>query len=183
VDDFRAYDTVYSITPRNLAGLNLGIISNLHLGNNFDVRLIPTLSFVQRNLDYEIDLIDSISLLRTEVKTIESTYLEFPLHLKFKSNRINNYRVFVFGGVKFASDMISQAKVQQRGRDIVKLKRQDFGYEIGMGFDFYMVYFKFSPEIKMYNGMNNLIVKENTTYARPLKNLQSKAFVVSFTFE
>jgi hypothetical protein len=181
VDDFKELDSIYSIEPGAVMGLNLGIISNLRIGNHFDLRFIPALSFAQRNLDYNFYYPGSSGNLIT--KKIESTYLEFPLNLKFKSKRINNYRVYVLAGGRYSIDMVSQAKVLNRDKDIVKLERYDYGYEIGVGFDFYMTYFKFSPEIKMFNGLNNLLVSENTALAKPLEGLRSKIFLISFTFE
>jgi hypothetical protein len=131
-----------------------------------------------------MDLHDTLHPSRTSVtKTIESTYLEFPIDLKFKSNRINNYRIYVLGGFKYGIDMISQAKVESKDKDFVKLKRNDLGYEVGLGFDFYLVYFKFSPEIKMFNGLDNLLVQDGRRYSRPLKGLYSRIFLVSFNFE
>ena len=79
--------------------------------------------------------------------------------------------------------MVSQAKVKKTDKDILKLKRADYGYEIGLGFDFYLTYFKFSPEIKMYNGLTNLIVNENTPFSSPIDALYAKTFVVSLFFE
>jgi len=152
------------------------------MGEHFDLRFIPALAFTQRNLEYDL-IYPNTAGDRIVTKTIESTYLEFPLDIKFKSARINNYRIYVLGGARYGIDMISQAKVLQKDKDIVKLQRRDFGYEIGMGFDFYLTYFKFSPEIKMYNGLNNLLVQDQRTFAKPLKELYAKTFMISFTFE
>jgi len=91
--------------------------------------------------------------------------------------------MYVLAGARYSIDMVSQAKVRDKDKDIVKLKRYDYGYEIGLGFDFYLTYFKFSPEIKMFNGLNNLLVKDNSRYASPLEKLNSKIFLVSFLFE
>lgn len=183
VGDLRIRDTVYSIIPRGTSGLNLGIISNLKLGEHFDLRFIPALAFTQRNLEYSMVYTDSNFSRETITKQVESTYLEFPLELKFKSTRIDNYRVYVLAGWKYAIDMVSQAKVLAKDKEIVKLKKYDYGYEIGVGFDFYMTYFKFSPELKMYNGLTNLLVQDGRRFSNPLNGLSSKAFVISFTFE
>ena len=104
-------------------------------------------------------------------KQVESTYLEFPLDLKFKSTRIDNYRIYILAGWKYAIDMVSQAKVLAKDKEIVKLKKHDYGYEIGVGFDFYLTYFKFSPEIKMYNGLTNLLVQDGRRFSSPLNGL------------
>jgi len=181
VGDLKIRDSIYSIEGSSVSGLNLGIISNLKLGEHFDLRFIPTLSFGQRNLKYHFIYNDSSEVFTD--KQIESTYLEFPFYLKFKSKRVNNYRIYVFGGYKFAIDMVSQAKVQNRDKDVVKLRRNDNGYEIGLGVDFYLTYFKFAPEIKMYHGLRNLLIKEDTPFSSPLEALYSKTFAISFTFE
>lgn len=181
VPNFNLMDSVYSVESSPSAGLNLTILSNLRLGEYFDLRFLPTLSFAQRNLDYTLMYSDSVPF--TKTKIVESTYLEFPLELKYKSKRIDNYRVYVLGGFKYGIDMVSQAKVKAEDPDIIKLERYDYGYEIGLGFDFYLSYFKFSPEIKMFTGLKNLIVPENTTYSSPIESLYSKTFTVSLTFE
>ncbi len=181
VSDFDTQDSIFSIEPQSVLGLNLGIVSNLRLGEHWDLRFIPALSFAQRNLEYIFYYPGTSGDLVT--KNIESTYLEFPLDIKFKSNRINNYRMYVLAGGHYSIDMVSQAKVLNKDKDIVKLEKHDYGYEIGVGFDFYLTYFKFSPELKMFNGLNNLLVKENTPYAKPLDGLKSKIFMISFTFE
>src|SRR5687768_11754019 len=120
VEDLRIRDTVYSITPRTTSGLNLGIISNLKLGEHFDLRFIPALSFTQRNLEYAMVYTDSNFKDETITKQVESTYLEFPFLLKFKSARIDNYRIYVIAGWKYAIDMVSQAKVLAKDKEIVK---------------------------------------------------------------
>jgi hypothetical protein len=181
VDDFRIRDTIYTVTAKSVSGLNLGIIANIRVWDYFDLRFIPSLAFSQRNLIYNLTYSDTLQ--EDIVKKIESTYLEFPLDLKFKSKRIGNYRVYVLVGAKYAIDMVSQEKVLAKDKEIVKLNRYDYGYEVGLGFDFYMTYFKFSPEIKMFNGMNNLLVQDGRLFAKPIKALYSKTFVLSFTFE
>ncbi len=183
VADLRIRDTVYSIVPISTSGLNLGIISNLKMGEHFDLRFIPALAFTQRNLEYQMVYTDSNFKRETITKQVESTYLEFPFDIKFKSNRIDNYRIYVLGGFKYAIDMVSQAKVLAKDKEIVKLDKHDYGYEIGVGFDFYLPYFKFSPELKMYNGLKNLLVQDGRRFSAPLDGLYSKTFVISFTFE
>ncbi len=180
--DFKLQDSIYSITPMPQGGLNLGILMNLHLGNHFDLRFMPALSFVQRQLLFTY-YDPATGRNPTLNKAVESTYLEMPVDLKFKSKRIDNYRLYVLAGFRFQNDMISQAKVKEKDPDIIKLNRKDYGYEIGFGADLYMPFFKFSPEIKMYNGIPNLLVSENTVYSNSLSSLRSKVFYVSFFFE
>jgi hypothetical protein len=180
IPEFNMLDTLYTVESAPQSGFNLGIIVNLKLSENFDLRFVPDLAFSQRNLEYEF--VTPTKKYKI-VKEVESTFLEFPFDLKFKSNRVNNYRVYVVAGVKYAIDMVSQAKVENKDKQFVKLEKQDYGYQIGIGFDFYLERFKFSPELKMYNGLRNLLVDDPAIYSTSLESLYSKMFVFSLTFE
>src|ERR1700741_129011 len=84
VSNFNQIDSVTSIVPRGTSGFSLGIISNLRIWKYFDLRFIPTLSFVNRDIEYTLNLPSSPSTPVTFVKSVESTFVEFPLYLKFK---------------------------------------------------------------------------------------------------
>ena len=182
VKDIRALDSLNIIQNGSGAGFSLGIIGNLHLGDNFDLRFLPTLSFGERKITYTINYKTFDSLV-TRNKPVESTLLEFPLLLKFKSSRHANFRTYVIGGVKPMIDLASQNKVDDKGEKILKLKKNDLAFEIGMGFDFYSQYFKFTPEFKMAYGLSNLLVQENNIFTGGIDVLRSKAFYFSITFE
>jgi hypothetical protein len=180
--DLFQFDSLYNVDNIRQTGFNLGIVMNLRMGQNFDLRFIPDLAFVERHLEYTFYVNGKVQK-PTTVKKIESTFLEFPLYVKFKSERVNNYRVYVIAGGQYSIDMISQAKVENKDKQFVKLNRKDYGYTVGVGFDFYMEMFKFSPELKMYNGLNNLLVPDNTIFAKSLSGLNSKIFMISLLFE
>jgi hypothetical protein len=181
IGTFNLIDTLYTVESQAQTGFNLQIVTNLRMGENFDLRFLPGLAFATRNLNY--DFIHTIGTHETVVKKIESTFLEFPVDVKFKSDRLNNFRLYVLAGVKYSIDMVSQAAVQAKDKEFVKLQKHDYGYEVGFGMDFYLAMFKFSPEIKMYHGVRNLLVKDNLIYSQSLDALYSKMFVLSLTFE
>ena len=68
-------------------------------------------------------------------------------------------------------------------QQIVKLKRDDFSYEVGAGAEFYLQYFKFAIEGKLSIGTINLLIKDNTIYSNSIDKLNSKVFLISLTFE
>ena len=180
--DFAGYDSLDYIQTYRQGGFNLGIISNLHLGDYFDFRFIPTLSFSSRKLEYVFTSPTQGLLVRT--KDVESTFLDFPLLMKYKSQRHNNFRAYVIGGIRYTFDMASQKDVREEpGQAIVKINDQDYGLELGVGFDFYMNYFKFSPEIRYYFGLKNMIVRSNSVFSKPIDRLTSKIILISFNFE
>lgn len=180
IPDFNASDTLFRVESDKQSGFNIGIIANVGLNELFSVRFAPDLAFSQRNLYYTFyDANQPIEV----VKEIESTFLEFPLDLKLKSKRVNNYRMYVLAGVRYNIDMVSQAKVQNKDKDFVKLKRNDYGYQYGIGIDFYMERFKFGTELKMYHGLRNLLVDDPAVFSSSLDALRSRIFQLSFTFE
>ncbi len=176
------FDSLYNVDNLKQTGFNLGIVMNMRLGEHFDLRFIPDLAFGERDLEYTF-YVNGKMQKPTTLKKIESTWLDFPFYLKFKSERINNFRAYVIAGGQYSIDMVSQAKVENEDKQFVKLERKDYGYTIGVGFDFYMELFKFSTEVKMYNGLNNLLVPDNTIFAQSLSGLKSKIFMVSLLFE
>ena len=79
--------------------------------------------------------------------------LNFPILLKANTKRINNFAAYALTGLSYSYDLASQEDVEQSTTEpIVKLKKHDFAYHVGGGFDFYLPYFKFGIEIKLTNG-------------------------------
>jgi hypothetical protein len=182
-ENFHAMDSVYDIVPGASGGFNLQIVSNLRIFENMDLRFLPGLSFVQRDLNYTLILGGNPTTQKVK-KTVESTFVEFPLMLKFKSNRINNYRMYVFGGIKYSLDLASRKEDRDsKDKQPVKIEQNDYGYEIGFGLDLYLSYIKISPEIKMFTGVRNLLVKDEFVFSNTLDKLYSKIFTFSLTFE
>ncbi|HRP00976.1 MAG TPA: porin family protein [Flavobacteriales bacterium] len=164
-------------------GFNLGIISSLNMTDNLSLRFLPTLSFQERQLQYTFREPDGRK--KVFVKPVESTYLEFPLLVKFRSDRINNFAVYLIGGGKFGIDMASRKDVNQALDDeiVIKLEKYDYAAEIGGGFDFFLQYFKFGIELKTAIGIPNVLIDDDTRFSRPLESLRTRAFVFTLTFE
>ena len=174
-------DTLISLYAKSQKGFNLGIVSNLRIGKYTDLRFIPALVFGERHLQY--GFVDSSSVLSDKTKKIESTLIAFPICIKYKSERYNNFRTYVLGGIKYSMDIASQDEINDEGQEIVKLKKNDLMGEIGVGFDFYLEYFKFSPQIKLSYGVINLISKDETIYSKSINRLSTSGWIFSFTFE
>tara|TARA_Y100000813_G_C24158336_1_gene350865 strand:- start:1032 stop:1727 length:696 start_codon:yes stop_codon:yes gene_type:complete len=173
-------DELFVIQSQNQKGFNLGVVSNFRLANSLDFRFIPTLSLAERKIFYTIN---ENNILINENKKIESTFIEFPLSLKYKSSRYNNGKAYIITGLKYSIDLASQGNIDDDGLEVVKIKQNDFLYEIGLGLDFYLPYFKFSPELKANFGLRNLIVNDGSIYSRSIREMKTRGFSISFTFE
>lgn len=146
-------DSVYVADPINSPGFALGLAATARLTNRFQLRFNPQLVFTERSIFYKLKYPDIDG---TDVtKKVESVIMSFPIHLKFQSDRIGNFRVYMFGGVKADIDMASNARAK-RAEDLVKIEKNDYGIEAGVGFNFFMQSFIFSPEIKISNGLGNI---------------------------
>ena len=174
-------DTLRTLHAKSQKGFNLGIVSNLRLGKYTDLRFVPALIFGERHLEY--GFVDSLNNSQNKIKRIESTILDFPIYIKYKSARYNNFRAYVIGGVKYSLDIASQDKIDDEDKEIVKLKKNDLMGEIGFGIDFYLEYFKFSPQIKLSYGILDLLSKDETVYTQSINQLTTNGWMLSFTFE
>ncbi len=176
-------DSVLVINHVKQPGFNLGIVASLNMTPNFSLRFLPTLAFEDRILEYSFKKADGKTA--NFKKPIESTYLEFPLLLKFRSDRINNFAVYVIGGGKFGIDMASQKDVNNNIDEdvVVKLSKYDYSAEVGGGIDMFLPYFKFGIELKTAIGIPNVLVDDATRFSNPLQSLRTKTYVLSFTFE
>ena len=178
---------VLSITSNPAPGFVISIVSNMRLSDNFDLRFIPSLTFGDRDLVYTIKTYRKESESEMIItKKIPSTYVNFPLEIKFKSDRYNNFRAYLMGGAQYTLDLASQAKKrEQRNSDqkIVKFNRDDIYLEAGVGFDFYNEWFKLGLEFKMMYGLFDQLKRENNLYTNSIQSLKSKIFQFSVTFE
>lgn len=183
--DTAVISEVYGIENKQQPGFHLGPISNLRLGKFLDLRLLVNLTFTQRDLHYRLLKENSSgdNYFADHTMVLSSTFLEFPLLLKYKSERINNYRVYVIGGVNPKMDLATKKKIPEDKMPMIRLSQPDIYAEFGAGIDFYLPYFKFSPELKMGVGFNNMLVEDNTQYSGAMKYLKSKIIMLSFHFE
>ena len=181
---------IYSIEHTPTMGFTVGIVSNLRISRSFDLRFIPSLTFGERNLEYRF--LKYRGIISEEnppeivevTKNIPSTFVEFPLQLKYKSRRVNNFRAYVLGGTNVRIDLASQAKKGQNAAEVqVKLLRSDIYGEIGVGTDFYFEWFKFGTELKMSYGVLDILQRDQNIYTDGIDKMRSKIFQLSFTFE
>ena len=92
---------------------------HFRLGRNTDLRFLPTLSFAERDIIYTIEVEGELEEIK---KDIESTFIEFPIKFKYKSNRYNNGRAYLLTGAKLNIDLASQRNIDDEGQELIKLK-------------------------------------------------------------
>jgi hypothetical protein len=172
------YPSVSILNP----GINIQIVTNYRPGRYFDIRFLPGVSFGQRTIRFyknrEIENTD---------QRLESSFLEFPFLLKYKGSRLNNVRPYVVGGLNYRYDLAGKKEYEEGKPIYLRLKRSDLYYEFGAGMDFYLPYFKLSVEIKMSNGLRDILVHDphptHPEYSNSIEKMKSQIWILAFHFE
>ena len=178
---------IKTIYTKSDPGFALGIISDFRLHQYIRLRFTPNISFASRNLEYTLQNARRDSS-KIYTKTVESTFLLFPLELKLQSKRLDNFGAYVIAGGGIALDLVSKKKGAKVGGtnqldDAVQLQRNDYFYSGGAGVDFYLEYFKLGLELKVLSGTKNLIQPLNNIFTKSVEKVNSKMVIFSITFE
>ena len=182
---------VYNVETIQTPGFTVGILGSKRLGRYFDLRFIPSLSFSERRLHYYIAVkgVDGNTDMKAITKSIGTTFVEFPLNIKYRSKRYNNIGAYVFGGINPKLDLASQKDnkdTDSHGNEFINnlvTKRFDCAAEIGTGFDIYNQWFKLGIEVKMSYGLFDVVKSEVPIYTTAIDQLHNKMFQLSFLFE
>jgi hypothetical protein len=174
------------IESKPTIGFTVGIVGNLRLGRYFDLRLIPSLAFGERYLDYTLEAYDEGQISFVEIrKNVTSAHIDVPLHVRFRSKRAHNFGAYVLAGGKYVLDLAATRaeKKEEENETLVKLQKHDVAAEVGVGVEFYNAWFKFGVELKMSYGLFDLVRREDNIYTGGIDKLNSKVWQLSFSFE
>jgi hypothetical protein len=175
-------DSLYPEVSILNPGINIQIVTDLRPAKYLDIRFLPGVSFGQRVVRYYKN-----GVLFNDQQRLESSFLEFPLLLKFKGARLNNIRPYVIGGLNYRYDLAAKKEFDEEKPIYIRLKRPNLYYELGSGMDFYLTYFKLSVELKMSNGFGNVLIKEaapgHPEFYNAIEKMKSQIWVLAFYFE
>lgn len=167
--------------PSFQPGFNVSGLIDVRLNDWFNVRFNPGLYFGTRDVHFREQNTEQ------EVKqSLKSTYLTFPIDLKFSALRYRNARPYVTVGVMPAVNLT------RKSNEYLRLKSSDFYLTCGFGCDFYLPYFKLIPEVKFCFGLVDVVDHDRTDltddpsmqkYTQSLKKAVSSMVVFSFYFE
>ena len=176
-ESFALHDTFKIVQPGYGPGFNLGIMGNLRLNKLIDIRFIPALVFSEKP-------IRTIDMYGTEEKrSIESIYMNLPLQLKIKSDRIHNFRFYGLAGGKFDYDLAANAR-SRRQDEWLRVSPIDLGIELGVGFEFFYPNFIFSPEIKVSQGfLNSHYQDTGIPLSNTINGMRTRMFIISIHLE
>lgn len=170
------FDTVHSVMAPPSAGFSLGFLVNYRIHEVLDLRITPKAGFYNHKLVYNYT--DET----TQEQNIETTVLEFPVLLKYKSMRRGNVRMYMIGGMTTAFELSGKNDIQSATANL-DIKKNNFSLDAGLGFDFYFPLFKFSNEIRFSKGISNMLGPDESIYKDPLKRLNTNTISIYFIFQ
>lgn len=182
---FMQRDSVMVVESINSTGLNLAWLVDKRLSNHFNLRTYPlNLTFTEKAFEYNLKYPDkpggedSIT-----IKKVQSISLALPIQIKFSSDRIGNFKVYMVGGVKAEYDMAANAGAK-KAENLIKLNRLDYGIEAGLGFHFYYPYFVLTTELKTGWGLGNLHARDkDLKFSNVIDKINSRTITFSITVE
>jgi len=170
------------VESQALMGFNLGLITDLRLHKNINLRIEPGLATNSKNLYFKHlgNAIDS-------VRKVSGTYLHIPLLLQFSTNRLHNIRPYVVGGVAYDYNFSSNfGNPNDNSGGEFRMQNHNFMYEVGIGMDFYFFWFKFSPSIRGVFALNNELKRDsdpNSRWTTPIDYFGTRGVFLQLNFQ
>lgn len=166
-------------------GFVVGLIGDIRINKYLNLRFEPGLYYNSRELKYpEFPEFTKESDQKREIK---STYIHLPLLIKVSAKRINNFKPFVMAGISTDFNLSSNQKNRNdNAGNIFRVTDQNLNYELGLGFDFYLYYFKFSPSLRgIFSFQNELIPDADpaSPWTGKINKMLSRGIAVIITFE
>ncbi len=183
--DHMRVDSLLGLEVFPQMGFNINMIGEYHILRYLSARFTPGISFAQRNLQYRF--LERDGRVEALFKPVEATYLEFPLFLKARSERLNNFAMYILAGGQYNLDLANGEDIDNStsssNETVIKTKANNFGVVVGAGADFFMDFYKFSLEAKYNYGLNNIFIPDDTMFSAPIDQIRPRMFTISVSFE
>lgn len=170
-------DSLYSISPRWSGGFTLGFLVNFNVADFLDLRVTPQVSFYEHSLDYERIGSTTIN------EFVETTIVEFPMLMKYKSERRGNTRMYFVGGIKPGFEASGKNDIDEVSDENIDIKTVNVSFDIGFGIDIYYPLFKFSPEIRFSRGITNMLGSEDNVFAAGIDRINTNTISLYLIFQ
>ena len=171
----------YVQVPSWQPGVNVSVLADLRLGNHFNLRFWPGMSFGSKLVEMR-----SPALEEHLTQDVKSIYVLLPIDLKVSGARYQNARPYVTVGAMGAFD------VGKKHSDYLKFNTADAYLTLGIGCDFYLPFFKLNPEVKFCFGLTDILQHkrpdleddiQTIKITQALKKVKSNIIMITFFFE
>lgn len=164
------------------SGFNVGLVGDMRINKYINLRLEPGLYFTQRNL-----IFPGFEEERDFSRDVKSTYIHIPLLVKISTKRLNNIKPFIVGGISTSLNLSSNEKNPDDNKQgEFRMTNNTSYFELGVGIDFYLYYFKFSPSIRGVFATSDELIPDsdiNSPWTSNISKMSSRGVFVNFTFQ
>jgi len=169
------------IQVKKTTGFNVGVVADLRLHEYINLRFEPGLYYTKRDLYYP-----NFTSETDYLREVSSTYIHFPLLLKFSALRTGNIRPFLVGGLSTTLNLSSNSKSKDDNfEQKFRVKQWTSAYELGFGIDFFSEYFIFSPSVRGVFGLGDELIRDSKSpspWTDNIDSMKSRAILINFTF-
>lgn len=170
------------------AGLNVGLVGNFRINDYIDIRLEPGVVISRRELNYSYTYFNGISYEEKDlIREIQSTFVHIPLLIKFSTKRINNIKPFIVAGFSTALNLSSQQNnPKDNSNNTFRVTKNNLYYELGIGIDLYLTWFKFTPSLRGVFSIQDELVNDvdpNSPWTKNMTQIQTRGLFINFTFQ
>lgn len=168
-------------------GFHVGVLGELRLSEFLAFRVAPTMYFGNRHITFhDLTAKDDGTTEVYERQNLKTAYVACSMDLIYAAKRFNNHRPYVMMGI---SPMLN---LSAKSSDYIRLKSTDLFFEVGMGCDFYLPFFKLRPELKFMYSLGNCLKKGYVNqlkdknlikYAGSISSAKSSIIALTFYFE
>ncbi len=157
------------LSPKHF-GFQIGGVANYAFNRHIELKTGINVALFERHLDYYLPnkILIKSGLETSNINYLrESTWLEIPVSIKFRSIRRKNHRFFVLAGAKFGIEANTRdknfASSSSDYNHSIYAKKSDVALEYGFGFEQFFQFFKFAPEIRFSHGIFNIYQAPDAT--------------------
>jgi hypothetical protein len=164
-------------------GININLITDYRIGKFLDIRFLPGIQFTSRDITVT-------NKLTADYKTwsIESVFVDLPMLLKYRSQRVNNYAPYLLVGFNPRMGILGHELPRGGfGKATRLIKIFDIYPELGVGCDFYLSMAKVAVELKFSVGMLDIFDgpadPEFELYTNGIDKMFSRMVILAFHVE
>lgn len=158
-----------------MPSFTMGFVLSRRLGDYFTARFLPGVAFYNRVIDFE-------TAGEHEEKEVGSTTVQLPFLIKYMAKRRKNSRMYFVAGVA-PTITVGGSKREERIDDRLRIVKNNFQIEYGVGLDMFYPLFKFAPELRVAHGVPNILIEDNNIYARSFQSLRTTNVTLYLNFE
>ncbi len=180
---FKTKENYIRVAPE--PGFHVGLISDFRITRMLSIRLEPGVRVSSRTLYFSSSF---TGLTKNDtVRKINANYLVLPVMLKFNAHRNGNFRPYVMLGGTYAYNLTSyENSINDNASGRFRTRTNVYFLEVGVGFEMYMYYFKFTPSIRGVFALNNEFVPDedpNSPWTGNLEYMGTRGIYIVLTFE